>query len=298
MYTRLELSDLRLFQYIAEAGSITGGAQRAHLALASASARAKAMEEALGVLLLIRQRHGVQLTDAGRALLHHARTVQRQLEHLRDEMSSYASGLKAHIRLLANTAAVSEFLPEALSRFLRDNPDIDIDLEERTSVDIVQRIVDGMEDLGIVADSHDTGPLQTLPLRRDDLVVVVARTHALARRRKLNFEEIVDQDFIGMSDNSALQEHLAAHAARLGKRIHTRVRLRSFDGICNMVEQRVGIGIIPLIAALRCQQYMRIKSIPLTDTWSQRRLLICTRNQDELSFYTKQLLQQLLTSAI
>lgn len=222
MYTRLELSDLRLFQHIAEAGSITGGAQRAHLALASASARAKAMEDALGVLLLIRQRHGVQLTDAGRALLHHARTVQRQLEHLRDEMSGYASGLKAHIRLLANTAGASEFLPVALSRFLRDNPDIDIDLEERTSVDIVQRIVDGMADLGIVADSLDTGPLQTLPLRRDDLVVVVARNHVLARRRKLNFAEIVDQDFIGMSDNSALQEHLAGHAARLGKRIHPR----------------------------------------------------------------------------
>ncbi|MBB3210956.1 molybdate transport repressor ModE-like protein [Herbaspirillum sp. Sphag1AN] len=298
MYTRLELSDLRLFQHIAEAGSITGGAQRSHLALASASARAKAMEDALGVLLLTRQRHGVQLTDAGRALLHHARTVQRQLEHLRDEMSSYASGLKAHIRLLANTAGASEFLPEALSRFLRDNPDIDIDLEERTSVDIVQRIVDGMADLGIVADSLDTGPLQTLPLRRDDLVVVVARNHVLARRRKINFAEIVDQDFIGMSDNSALQEHLAGHAARLGKRIHTRVRLRSFDGICSMVEQRAGIGIIPVTAALRCQQTMSIKSIPLSDTWAQRRLLICTRNQDELPLHTKQLLQQLLNGAI
>ena len=284
---------MRLFQHIAEAGSITGGAQRAHLALASASARAMALEEALGVILLGRQRHGVQLTDAGRALLHHARAVQRQLEHLRDDMSCYASGLKGHIRLLANTGAVSEFLPAALSRFLLDNPYIDIDLEERASIDIIQLIVDGLADLGIIADSLATGPLQTLPLRRDDLVVVVARGHVMGRRRRLCFADIVDQDFIGMSDNSALQEHLAGHAARLGKRIHTRVRLRSFDSICAMVEQHVGIAIIPLAAAVRCQQTMAIKSIPLSDSWAQRQLLICMRNQDALPLHTRQLLKQL-----
>ena len=163
MHTRLDLSDLRLFLHVAEAGSITAGAQRAHLALASASARIHSMEDALGVQLLTRQRHGVQMTEAGRALLHHARAVLRQLEHMRNEMSEYAHGLKGHIRLLGNTAAITEFLPDALGRFLRQNPFIDIDLEERLSHEIVQAIVDGVADIGIVADSVDTAALQTLP---------------------------------------------------------------------------------------------------------------------------------------
>ncbi|WP_034297565.1 LysR substrate-binding domain-containing protein [Herbaspirillum sp. RV1423] len=293
MSTRLDLSDLRLFLHVAETGSITAGADRSHLALASASARIRSMEDALGVALLIRERRGVQLTDAGRALLHHARTVQQQMDKMRDELSEYAHGLKGHIRLLGNTAAISEFLPDALGAFLAQNPYIDIDLEERLSHEIVQAIVDGIADIGIVADSVETGPLQTLPFRQDRLVAVVPHKHALARRKTLPFAEIVDKNFVGLSNGSALQEHLAGHALRAGRRLQYRVRLRSFDGICRMVERDVGIAIIPETAALRCQKTTAIRCIPLSDAWATRRLLICVRNQDELPGHTRQLLEQL-----
>jgi DNA-binding transcriptional LysR family regulator len=114
-----DLTDLRLFLHVAEAGSITRGAERAHLALPSASERIRGLEEALGVQLLERVRRGVRQTPAGRALAHHARVVLRQIEQLRGEPGDYAHGLKGHVRLLANTAAISEFLPGALGTFYR-----------------------------------------------------------------------------------------------------------------------------------------------------------------------------------
>ncbi|SRR5450830_1070798 len=298
MLARLDFSDLRLFLLVAEAGSITAGAARAHLALASASERIRTMEDALGVALLLRERRGVQLTDAGRALLHHARTVQQQMARMHDELNEYAQGMKGHIRLLGNTAAISEFLPDALGSFLTQNPFLNIDLEERLSHEIVQAIVDGNADIGIIADSVDSGPLQTLPFRVDHLVVVLARGHTLARRKQLQFSEIIEQHFVGLSDGSALQEHLAGHALRAGKRLQYRVRLRSFDGICRMVEKQVGIAIIPATAAARCQQNMAIKSIPLRDAWAKRALLICVRQQEELPGHTRQLLQHLQNGAI
>ncbi|MFJ9449607.1 LysR family transcriptional regulator [Herbaspirillum sp. NPDC101397] len=294
MSTRLDLSDLRLFLHVAETGSITAGADRSHLALASASARIRSMEDALGVALLLRERRGVQLTEAGRALLHHARTVHQQIDRMRDELSEYAHGLKGHIRLLGNTAAISEFLPDALGTFLSHNPYIDIDLEERLSHEIVQAIVDGVADIGIVADSVPTGPLQTIPFRQDRLVAVLPRKHALTRRKALQFAELMDKNFIGLSNGSALQEHLAGHALRAGKRLQYRVRLRSFDGICRMVEREVGIAVIPETAALRCKKTMEINCIPLSDAWAKRQLLICVRSHEELPGHTRQLLEQLI----
>jgi molybdate transport repressor ModE-like protein len=293
MSTRLDLNDLRLFRLVAETGSITAGAGRAHLALASASARIRSMEDALGVALLTRERRGVQLTDAGRALLHHARTVQQQMDKLRDELSEYAHGLKGHIRLLGNTAAITEFLPDALGEFLAQNPYIDIDLEERLSHEIVQAIIDGIADIGIVADSVDTGHLHTIPFRLDRLMAVVPRKHALARRKQLRFADIMEENFVGLSGGSALQEHLAGHAVRVGKRLQYRVRLRSFDGICRMIERDVGIGILPATAALRYQQTMAIKCIPLSDAWATRQLLICVRDENALPGHTRQLLEKL-----
>ena len=82
---RFDLTDLRLFLLVTESSNITKGAERAGLALASASARIRAMEEELGVPLLERGRRGVQTTSAGQALAFHARTVMEQMERMRGE---------------------------------------------------------------------------------------------------------------------------------------------------------------------------------------------------------------------
>ena len=79
MSIRFDLTDLRLFMHVAEAANITRGANRANMALASASERIRAMEDALGVPLLERQRRGVRLTSAGSTLVHHARIVTQQI---------------------------------------------------------------------------------------------------------------------------------------------------------------------------------------------------------------------------
>ena len=87
---RFDLADLSLFRHVVEAGSITHGAERAHLALAAASTRIRNMEEALGVALLTRGRAGVTPTQAGRTLLQHARAILRQAERLHEDLGAYA----------------------------------------------------------------------------------------------------------------------------------------------------------------------------------------------------------------
>ena len=256
-----DLTDLRLFVQVVEAASITHGGGRAHLALASASARIRGMEEALGIALLERGRRGVTPTPAGRALLHHARQVLQQMERMRGELADYARGLRGHVRLLSNTAALSEFLPEALAEFLVAHPNIDVDLEERPSDEIADALREGVADAGIVSDAVDLAGLETMPFRTDRLVLVVPSGHPLARRRQLAFRDVVGRDFVGLSPGSALQDYLARHAQRLGRRLKLRVRLRGFDAVCRMVAEGVGLAIIPETAARRCRETMAIEVV-------------------------------------
>jgi DNA-binding transcriptional LysR family regulator len=137
---RFDLVDLRLFLFVVEAANITHGAARAGMALASASERIRLMEESLGAPLLERHRRGVRATPAGAALVHHAQLVVQQLERMRGELSEYADGFRGRVRLFANTTASAEFLPAALAAFLSQHPQIDIDLEERSSRDIVRAV--------------------------------------------------------------------------------------------------------------------------------------------------------------
>ena len=294
---RFDLTDLRLFLNTAEAASITHGAARTNLALASASARIRGMEALLGTPLLERQRRGVRPTPAGRALVHHAQLVLQQMERLRGELGAFGSGLKTRLRLLANTAGMTEFLPEALATYLAGHPNVGIDLEERPSTQIVPAVAEGHADLGIVADAVDMGALETFPFRTDQLVLIAPRGHRLARRRALAFRETLDQDFVGLGAGSALQEHLAAHAARAGHSLTLRVRVGSFDAIARMVEQGVGVAVIPDTAARRCAASMAIAAVRLTDAWALRQLTLCVRRVDALSPPAQQLVAHLRVGA-
>jgi len=294
---RFDLTDLSLFRHVAEAGSITHGAERAHLALAAASTRIRNMEDALGVALFTRGRQGVVPTQAGRTLLAHARTILRQAERLHEDLGAYSGGLAGQIRVLSNTNALTEFLPEALSSFLAAHPSVSVDLEERLSDEIVGLIAEGVADLGIVAGTVDAGSLETYPFRRDRFVLVVAHDHALAKRAKFGFEEVLDRDFVGLDRASALQRFLAAKAVRIGRPLRLRVQLRSFDAVCRLVECKVGIGIVPETTARRAMRTMAIAIVPLADVWALRDLTICIRNMKELPLYARQLVEHLRAGA-
>src|SRR5438477_118989 len=288
-----DLADLSLFRHVVEAGSITGGAGRAHLALAAASTRIRNMEEALGAALLVRSRQGISPTQAGRTLLQHARAILRQAERLREDLGVYAGGLAGQIRVLSNTNALTEFLPEALSSFLSAHPQVSVDLEERLSDEIVGLIAEGVADLGIVAGTVDASTLETFPFRRDRFVLVVGREHPLARRAKIAFAQVLDHDFVGLDRASALQRFLSDKAARIGQPLRLRVQLRSFDAVCRMVECNVGIGIVPQTTARRVARTMAIAVVALTDPWATRDLTICIRGLSDLPPYARQLVEHL-----
>jgi len=294
---RFDLADLGLFRHVIEAGSITQGARRANLALAAASTRIRNMENTLGAALLVRSRQGVVPTQAGRTLLQHARAILAEAERLREDLGAYAGGLAGQIRVLSNTNALTEFLPEALSSFLAAHPQVSVDLEERLSDEIVGLIAEGVADLGIIAGTVDAASLETFPFRKDRFVLVVARDHPLAKRTNTAFTQVLDYDFVGLDRSSALQRFLADKAARVGQPLRLRIQLRSFDAVCRMVECNVGIGIVPETTAHRVSRSMAIAVVALADAWALRDLTICVRRLRDLPPYARRLVEHLRAGA-
>ena len=294
---RFDLADLGLFRHVIEAGSITQGARRANLALAAASTRIRNMENTLGAALLVRSRQGVVPTQAGRTLLQHARAILAEAERLREDLGAYAGGLAGQIRVLSNTNALTEFLPEALSSFLAAHPQVSVDLEERLSDEIVGLIAEGVADLGIIAGTVEAASLETFPFRKDRFVLVVARDHPLAKRTNTAFTQVLDYDFVGLDRSSALQRFLADKAARVGQPLRLRIQLRSFDAVCRMVECNVGIGIVPETTAHRVSRSMAIADVALTDAWALRDLTICVRRLRDLPPYARRLVEHLRAGA-
>jgi DNA-binding transcriptional LysR family regulator len=292
-----DFTDLNLFCHVVEAGSITHGAERANLALAAASTRIRKMELAFGTEFLVRGRTGITLTQAGRTFLQHARGILAQSERLEEDLIPYARGLAGQVRVLSNTNALTEFLPETLSSFLTLYPEISIDLEERLSDEIIRLIMDGTGDIGIVAGTVEFGGLRTFPFQSDRFVLVVGCGHPLASRSHIGFAEVLDYNMIGLDRASAIQRFLADKASRIGRAIRLRVQLRSFDAICRMVECNVGVGIVPETTVRRIERNMAISTVQLSDSWALRELTICVRDENSLPPYARQLVDHLRARA-
>jgi DNA-binding transcriptional LysR family regulator len=293
---RFDLVDMQLFLHVVEAGSITCGAARAHLSLASCSERIHGMEETLGAPLLLRGRRGVTPTPAGEALVRHARLVFQQLQRMRAELGDHAQGLKGTVRLACNTAALSEYLPDALAGFLARHAHVDVALEERPSHEVAKAVREGAADLGILSDAVDLSQLESYPFRLDRLVAVAAPelAHLLSPDgRPVDFVRLLDLDHVGLAGDSALFNYLELQARRLGRTLHARVRVRGFDAICRMVEAGVGIGIVPEPAALRCARTMEIAVVEVADAWALRQLAVCVRSFDQLPRHAQQLVDAL-----
>lgn len=288
---RFDLTDMRLFLSVVECGSLTHGARAMHLALASVSERIAGMEAALGAPLLERNRRGVRPTAAGETLVRHARSILGQVEQMRGELRTYATGLKGRIRLLSNTAAMAAFLPPQLCRFLAAHPDLSIDLEERPSTDIVQALVDLRADLGVVADVTDMRMLQTHLVASDQLVVLVGRSHRLAGQAQVSFADILAEPVVGMAD-TALETHLAERAARLGRQLDYRIQLRNTGQVAKYVEAGIGISILSRALAATIERDLAV--LTLSEAWAARQLYLCARDFSALTPHAGLLARQLL----
>ena len=290
---QFDLTDLRLFVLTADEGNMTRAALRQHLSLAAASARIKSLEAQSGLRLFYREARGMRLTPPGEAFLYHARGVLRQVDQLRADLQEYGGGLRGHLRVFANTTAVTDFLPEILPGFLAANPKVNIDLQEKPNPEIARGVLDGRADIGIVAGQVDTLGLEAIHFSTDRLVLAVAKNHRFARRKKIAFAETLDEDTVGMQYGSTLQTFLAQVVDSLGRSIKLRIQLSSFDAMCRMIGAGVGLGIVPESAARRNQSSADIALIELVDAWSVRERYILVRNRDALPRYAESLIETL-----
>ena len=297
MAMHFDLVDLRLMIRVAEANSLTRGAEAVYMSVPTASTRIKNIEDSIGIKLFYRTSQGVTLTLPGQAFVHHARLVLGQLEHLSGDLQEYAKGIKGHLRVFANTTALGEFLPPVLRAYLLAHPDVNIDLRERLSGDIVRAVSDGQTDIGIVAGTVRTENLEVIPYRRVRLVLVVPRDHPMAALPSVAFVDTLELEHIGLHESSAIHAFLRQICSGLHRTIRLRIQVGNFEAACRMIEATVGVSVLPESAARRHAETMAIQIVPLIDDWSLRAMQICVRSMESLPPFARDLVTLLIEDA-
>ncbi|MFI5446299.1 LysR family transcriptional regulator [Polaromonas sp. UC242_47] len=295
----LDLTSLRLFVAVCETGNIARAGEQEHIVASAISKRLAQLENTVGAALLVRGRRGVLPTPAGLALLEHARAMQASVGRIERDLAAYASGIKGHVRILASASSIAESLPEDVALFLQDpaHRDIQVDMEERVSAEVVRGLKDGSASVGVCWDVADFEDLASRPYRSDHLAVVTHPGHALATRKTLRFEQTLGDDHVGLPPSSAVQIMLQRAAARAGKPLAYRAVVSTFDAAMRVVRANLAICVVPREVAEPYAQVLGLTVIPLTDAWAKRRFAICFRDYASLSPAARLLTDHLVAQA-
>ena len=295
---RIDLTSLQLFVAVCELGSIGRAAEREFIAASAVSKRLSDLEATLATPLLYRHTRGVDLTPAGESLLHHARSVLYSLEKMQGELSEYADGVRGHVRVHANISAIVQFLPEDLGAFRRGHEAIKIDLEEHLSSEVLRAVQEGAADLGICHVADAANELQSLPYRLDHLVLVMPVGHALAEKGGIDFVESLEYDHVGLHTNSSIYVATRQAALEAGRTIKLRIHVTGLDAMCRMIENGLGIGVMPNRAfeLMRDGIGRQLTSVALADAWAQREIRLVARDFSTLPVAARTLVSHLQAS--
>jgi DNA-binding transcriptional LysR family regulator len=294
---RLDLTSLQLFVAVCEAGSIGRAAERESIAASAVSKRLSDLEAAVDAPLLYRHARGVDLTPAGETFLHHARSVLFSLDKMQGELSEYAQGVRGHVRIHANISAIVQFLPADLGAFTTRHEQVKIDLEERVSTEIIRAMHEGEADIGICNPQSGLGGLQSRAYRQDRLVLVVPSRHPLAALPSVWFADTLDHDLVGLHGNSAIDLAMRRAAAEAGKSLRLRIRVTGLDAMCRMIDNGLGIGLVPDHAFELLRQIGDLHAVPLRDDWATRDIQILARDFAALPVTARLLVDHLTAAA-
>lgn len=291
---KLDFITLLIFNTICEEGSLSKAAEKNMIALSAASKRLSDLEQAVGSKLFIRDSQGMKVTPAGESLLYHSRIIIESIYKVSVELDEYKFGLKGFVRLQANLAAIIQFLPEELSSFIKDNPQIKIELEQNTSVNIIKNIQNQNADLGICVEDFQKQDLVYNLYHLDELVVVAPSHDYLKINKIYSLDDALRHDVIGLQVQSSINEKLRSKAESLGIVLKLRILVSSFDALCRMVQAGMGLGIIPKKVFEIIGVPLGLVYFPINEVWATRNLYLVSKPDEVLNPVTLLLKKHLL----
>lgn len=274
---RFDFVSVRLAVVCARAGNLTEAARECNLVLPAASRRLRDLERALGAQLFERHPRGLKPTALGRAFAKRGMAILHELDNLLVELAETTKGVVRHLQVFASTAAITQFLPALLAEYADLHPEVQVELEEQVSQQVVAAVREGRAELGVFVSGPDLRGLDARDFRSDELVLILPPGHRLIGRTPLPFADTLDEPWISLNAGAALLESQQRAAMAAGRTLKLRMQVRSFDAVGHMVAAGLGVALLPKEAALPIVKAMKLHWRPLADAWVHRQLQVVVR---------------------
>lgn len=247
----MEIRQLRAFVAIAESGTFTAGARRVHVTQAAISMQIRQLEKELGSRLFVRAPRRVVLTEAGEHLLHRARHILREHDAAQDEIAELAGAERGRLRIGSASAMIlTDPLPKILKDLRQHHPGAEVSVTSGTSEFLVGQILGGELDLAFVSLPVEARGIQTERLNQDQLVAIGSSRHRLAKQRAVSAYTLAGEKLILGERGGNTRRLIDQFFSQAGVALNVSMELSRQQAIKRMVEEDMGVGIVPLQSVL------------------------------------------------
>jgi DNA-binding transcriptional LysR family regulator len=245
----MDLVLIRSLIAVADAGSISDAAEQVHVSQSALSRRLQQLEADLGAQLLVRGRHGVELTDLGRQALEAGRSMVARYDSVRRSIVEQQNLERGIVRIGGGATVTSFVLPSAIASFQSRYPGIKFYVKEAGSSEIAASVVAGDLELGVLTLPLAARDLQTEVLVFDEIVLVARSDHPLADGRALEAGDLDGLPFVAFEPGTAIRQHIDAALRDASVHIDVVMELRSIPTILRMVSVTGNLAFVSRVSA-------------------------------------------------
>ena len=273
----MDLMALRIFLAVAEERSFSRAAVKVHRTQPAVSQAVRRLESELGEELFDRSSKSGTLTDAGRVLQNYGQRLVRLAEETESAMRELRDLRRGRVLIGANEAAVHTLLP-LMARFRERVPDVVVDVRRVPARQIAVEVLQGSLDFGALTFRPAESGLLAVVVGSDELVLLVAPSHAFGKRKQVTMEEVATEPVVAHNDPSPARERVLRLFEERHLALKIVIALPSLDGIKRAVELKLGVALLPRRCAITEIASGRLVAVPVNGISRRRQVtLVCRR---------------------
>lgn len=243
----VNVSQLRAFVTVVDRGSFSEAAREMGISQPAVTMQVQTLEAAVNATLLDRRYRRIDLTEAGRILLPHARRILEQIEGAKHEIAEMSGVVSGRLAIAASTTPGVYLVPLVLGAFIASHPEVGISVSVRDSAQVVEAIESGDAQLGITGATVRGARARFEELGHDELILIAPPSSPLATRKKIKLSDLCDERWVfresGSGTRLVAEKLLSQHGLDTGE-LRVVVELGTGEAIVSAVEGGLGIAIV------------------------------------------------------
>ncbi|GAB3023430.1 LysR family transcriptional regulator [Bowmanella dokdonensis] len=283
---------LQIFVQLASCRSFAEAAERLHLSQPALSIAIRKFEDAVGGSLLSRTTRSLELTPEGRTFLPVAQRLLHDWEEAFSDLHSLFAMKRGKLTLAAMPSFANSLLPMILRDYHLAYPDINLALLDMVMERVVDAVLDGRAELGIIFEAQQMEGLEFIPLFADQFLVIMSTGHPLANHPELDWADLHGLDYVAMNRGSTIRAWCETAMQETGTQVNSVAEASQLSTVGQLVAAGLGLSVVPAI----CRQDMQrrgLACIPMALKGEAKRVGVIRRSRGKLSVPASRLLNML-----